>query len=408
MPRSTRRKRLIDDRDDLLYRSKADRRTSYDYIVVNVIWPITRGLRDLARSLSWERLLRSFQIAATIAAVLILTTEAFYAAAYNEDIARRTDDIEFPLQGLQAAASAYDLAAASRPEAHLIRGVSVRNIAIDGVDLSPVSAVLIKLIRTHDIHSMIDWPCREHRSIVPPALRLAMNISTTKESDEISFHYFCLDSDSNELVISTFAVNEAVGTQRVPKQNFILQGSYGSFRLSKRSAPGTKNGYRNSALERTASRSIESRKKDTQSKTTVRDRSGRPELIFSWGGREGGPNSTTEVRDLVLSAAASGARFALIGAYAAYGTRWERPNDTMGSIDDLTTGRLNGQKMPYFPFGDAVVSVSADFSPTKDGEMDPKFLVLYRLDVVPQVLVKPRIAEYSDDISVLEMPIKDV
>lgn len=408
MPRSTRRQRLIDDSDDPPYRSKADRRTSYDYIVANVIWPITRGVRDVARSLTWDRLLRLFQIAATIAAVLVLSTEAFYAAAYNEDIARRTDDIEFPLQGLQAAASAYDLAAASRPAEHLIRRVSVRNVVIDGVDLSPVSAVLIKLIRRHDIHSMVDWPCREHRSIVPPALRLAMNISTTKESNEISFHYFCLDTDSNELALSTSAVDEAVGTQRVPRQNFILQGSYGSFRLSKRSASGTKSGYRNSASQRTASRSIESKKRDTQSKTTVRDRSGRPELIFSWGGREGGPNSTTEIRELVLSAAASGANFALIGAHAAYGTRWERPNETMGSIDDLTTGRLNGQKMPYFPFGDAVISVSADFSPTEDGEMDPKFLVLYRLDAVPQVLVKPRIAEYSDDISLLDMPIKDV
>lgn len=412
----SRRQRSLEDRNDPGYRSKTDRRTTTDHFLANVVWPTIRRTRDVARPLTWEKFFRTVQIAAAVAGIMLLLVEGFYAAAYNERIARKTDEIEFPLQGLQAAASVDDLVAVSSSSEMLAGRVPVRNVIVDDVSLHPVGAVLVNVIRTHDIHSMIDWPCREHREIVPSALRLAMNITSTKEVDEGAFHYFCIDMDSDELATSRSAVRDAVGSRR--GLNFILQESKGSFRLSKKLTPVLKTDTRNiAAPRRSQGRSVDvanSRtpkpKKDSPSNMpAIRAKSGRPELVFSWGGRIGGPASSTDVKELVISAAASGASFALIGAHAAYGTRWERPNATMASIDDLTTGRLNGDKMPWFPFGNAVVSVTADYSPTSgsDGRSDPKFLVLYRLDAVPSAIVKTQMAEYSDDISLLDVPDKD-
>jgi hypothetical protein len=42
--------------------------------------------------------------------------------------------------------------------------------------------------------------------------------------------------------------------------------------------------------------------------------------------------------------------------------------------------------MPYFPFGDAVISVSSAYSPRRRGRDETRFLVLYRLDKLPKTI----------------------
>lgn len=358
----------------------------------------------------------------TVMFMLILLLEGVLAAGHHERIVRVAEEINFPLQGLQTTASADDLTAVRSGDSMSGR-LSVRMVNMDGIQLHAVGAVLVDVLRTHHIKSMIDWPCREHRDIVPRALYLGMNVSITLELEDPKFRYYCMDNDSGELAQSSYAVRDVIGRRR--GLNYVRQRVPGSFRISKTGPLQTKAAKIVGSDMREGAENSESTsdgaRYDRQARVpSVRRESlgnpgssgpvaalsksngalglSPPELIFSWSGRVGGRNSTTEVKDLVLSAAASGAAFALIGAHAAYGTRWERPNATMGAVNDLTLGRLTGGKLPWFPFGNAIISMSDAYSPaSEDNVADPRFLVLYRLDAVPESLVKKRRAVLKTD-----------
>jgi hypothetical protein len=377
--------------------------------------PLLRCIRAVLSIVTWRGVCTALQVAIALLVLTALLLEGVLSAIHHEGVIRDSAAIEFPLQGLQTTATAEDLAAVKKRD-NLSGALSLRTVRVDGVKLHAVGAVLLDVLRTHHVVSMIDWPCREHRDIVPSTLYLAMNVTSTEELAEPSFRYYCMDSDSGELSQSSWAVRDAVGRRR--GLNYILQRSPGSFRISKTAsavqskpampgadaATGVSENFVGRAwqndrlvglqeLSRTRSTSTDARA-TTLLKTNYATNPYAAELVFSWGGRTGGRNCTTEVRELVLSAAASGARLALIGAHAAFGTRWERPNETMGAVNDLTTGRFLGNKMPWFPFGNAVVSVSDAYSPAHEDNMaDPRFLVLYRLDAIPELLVKKRRAE---------------
>lgn len=368
-----------------------------------------RSAWSITKSIKWDKVCTVVQICLTAAAVSMLLVEGFYAASHNEKYIRSESEIEFQIQGMQTLPSTEDLQAVGHGEK--LQSHAVRVVAVDGVELHPVGKVLVDVIRKHGVRSMIDWPCREHRDIVPSALQLAMNVSTTNELAEATFRYFCVDKDSAELARSSFAVRDAVGRRR--GLHFVRQKSSALFKLGGGPATTAKAGSGHlvggtaretgepgdSSRFEASSRGIG---KGIQGDLRSGPQSGREggsiglsarsengaELIFSWGGREGGRNSTTEIRELILSAARSGARLALIGAHAAYGTRWEMPDEQAGAVGNLETGRLTGPKMPYFPFGNAILSMNGEFSPMSEID-DTRFLVLYRLDAIPKALVHP-------------------
>lgn len=401
------------------------RRSSFSglqFLKHNVFRPLVRGLQAAAILVTWDGLCTAVKFGTTAVILLVLLCEGGLSAMHGEGIARNSVEIEFPLQGLQTTASAEDFSAVRSSDV-MTGKLSTRMASVDGIQLPAIGALLVDVIRTHHIKSMIDWPCREHREIVPPALYLGMNASTTKELDEASFRYFCMDTDSAELAESSFAVRDVVGRRR--GLHYIRQRIPGSFRISKQNqTPARTQRVADIDLARShnspeqlsendrQTRNVDDSRGPMESTDTLKEASLRrsssastsgAELIFSWGGRTGGLNSTTEVKELILSAAASGARFALIGAHAAYGTRWELPPATTGVVNDMTLGRFTGSKMPWFPFGNAIIFLSDEYSPANDGDAgDQRFLALYRLDALPEILVNKRRYELKGDGSATE------
>jgi hypothetical protein len=316
-------------------------------------------------------LCRVVQFAATVLGLSLLVVEGMHAAAYYQRVINDAQYVNMQVYGLHGAPSASDLAAASAGDL-----TTAPTVFVDGEEMHPVSAVLLDVIRTQSITSMIDYPCREHRHIVPSVLKLAMNTSSTLELSDTPFHYFCLDENSAELARSSYAVRDVVGRRR--GLHYVRQRVPGVIKMARSTlAAAARRGRSTNMKGIDMAAEGDAAERAAQVVTTG------PELIFSWGGRTGGVNATTELRSLVLAARASGARLALVGGHAAHGTRWVEPPISAGSVHDLTTGRLTGSGMPYFPFGEAIVSVSSAYSPRHFGGDETRFLILYRLDALP-------------------------
>lgn len=355
----------------------------------------------------------------------LLITESTYTAITHEAAARDSQSIRLPVYGLQATRlQAPDLINLSIGESNEIGSAATRSYVIDNVHLHPVGRVLLEVVRAHGISSLVDYPCKQHRDIIPGVLKLARSTSNVPhDSAGPNLQYYCLDDSRKSLSQTRETLNEVLGPD--PSMHYVLQETPGSF-LFKRNVNGesritagttslsaasdrvpvleTVQPFANKnyvALSHSGHGPLAGSSEGTKSApvtaASAEKRKG-GELVFSWCGRQGGHNATTEVRELVLAARVANAQLALIGAHAAYGTKWELPPASAASIQNLSTGQFTGPKMPYFPFGDAVVSITAAYSPSteEDGMDATKFLVLYRLDALPKVLVQDHAIREAD------------
>lgn len=409
-------------RSDAYYKSRNQLRERYGTYALRQLLkhyffrPLLLGWRASAGIATWDGILIIARVGLTALVLLVVLCEGILSARHHEGIARESVEIDFPLQGLQTTASAEDFENVKGNDAVSAK-FSIRMATVDGIRMPAIGSILVDVIRTHQIKSMIDWPCRAHREIVPPALYLGMNVSTTRELDEAKFRYYCMDTDSGELAKTSYAIRDVVGRRR--GLHFIRQRVQGSFRISKHAQAFSRTSMTGSLVAGNLHRSEDpseqerrsfdaklprnsdedsSASKSSASKASTLTDGSAAELIFSWGGRAGGPNASTEVKELVLSAAASSARFALIGAHAAYGTRWEKLSNTTGVVNDMTLGRFSGSRMPWFPFVNAIIFLSDEYSPpSEEISGGPRFLALYRLDAIPQVLVEKRRSELKTE-----------
>lgn len=358
----------------------------------------------------------------TLCAAFLLT-EATYSAMTEESSTSNPPLLRIPLYGMQTSAtgrSHHDERITTRnyiPESNEIGAAGESFVMIDDIPIHPIGLVLAEVVRAHGIVSLVDFPCGEHRDIIPNVLKL-LGTKELSERDKTwpKFQYHCVDTNREVLSRARHNLQQELGDDL--DLHFVLVDWAGSFLfhrgkqgaslitakaptietgaaskttsvddLHRMSTSGSRpkaenemSGYDTKAMNSTSSNNEE----------MAKTKGG--ELIFSWSGRHGGKNATTEVRELVLAARAANAQLALIGAHAAYGTKWELPPASAASIEHLVTGKLTGSKMPYFPFGDAVVSMSAAYSPSQasGGSDAARFLVLYRLDALPRVLVEDR------------------
>lgn len=143
----------------------------------------------------------------------------------------------------------------------------------EAAEVEHVRGRLREVIIESHARSLIDYPCRKHRNVLPHVLS---SISTHDTTGDPPFQYFCADTDSGELAQSHFAVREAVGVRK---------------------------GLHYVRVQRLTGNSRGSRK------------IARADLFFGWDGTwASGPNATQDLRALLLDLRYLGVRSALVGA----------------------------------------------------------------------------------------------